>query len=85
MRAINKYIIIQEIVEEMKTASGILLTGEDTKDFRYKKGKVINPGTNVESIKEGDVIYYDKSSGHKMIIDENQYSIIMERDVVVVL
>lgn len=85
MKAINKYIIIQEIVEEMKTASGILLTGEDTKEFRYKKGKIINPGTNVEFIKEGDIIYYDKSAGHKMIIDESQYSIILERDVVVVL
>jgi co-chaperonin GroES (HSP10) len=85
MRAINKYIIIEKISEEMKTESGLLLSGEDANEFRYSKGRVVNPGTNVETVKEGDVIYYDKSSGHTMVIQDNKYTIILERDVVVVL
>ena len=85
MQAINKYIIIEKIVEEMKTDSGLLLSGEDANEFRYNKGKVVNPGTNVETVKPGDVIYYDKSSGHSMVIQDRQYTIILERDVVVVL
>ena len=55
------------------------------KDFRYKKGEVVKPGTNVVDIKEGDMIYYDKMSGYTMIINDKQYTIILERDVVVVL
>jgi co-chaperonin GroES (HSP10) len=85
MKAINKYIIIEKISEEMKTESGLLLSGEDANEFRYKKGRVVNPGTNVDTVKEGDVIYYDKSSGHTMVIQDKKYTIILERDVVVVL
>jgi co-chaperonin GroES (HSP10) len=85
MRAINKYIIIEKISEEMRTESGLLLSGEDANEFRYNKGIVVNPGTNVDTVKEGDVIYYDKSSGHTMVIQNKKYTIILERDVVVVL
>ena len=85
MKAINKYIIIEKILEEMKTDSGLLLSGEDANEFRYNKGVVVNPGTNVDTVKEGDVIYYDKSSGHTMVIQDKKFTIILERDVVVVL
>jgi co-chaperonin GroES (HSP10) len=85
MKAINKYIIIEKITEEMKTESGLLLSGEDANEFRYNKGTVIVPGTSVDTVKEGDVIYYDKSSGHTMVIKDKKYTIILERDVVVVL
>jgi len=85
MKAVNKYIIIEKIAEEIKTDSGLLLSGEDANEFRYNKGKVVGPGTNVDTVKEGDVIYYDKSSGHTMVIQDKKYTIILERDVVVVL
>ena len=85
MQAVNKYIIVETIVEETKTDSGLLLSGDDTNDFRYKKARVKNPGTNVEVVKAGDVIYYDKSTGHTMILQDKQYTIILERDVVLVL
>ena len=85
MKAINKYIIIEKISEEMRTESGLLLSGEDANEFRYNKGVVVCPGTNVDTVNEGDVIYYDKSSGHTMVIQDKKYTIILERDVVVVL
>ncbi len=85
MQAVNKYIIVETIVEEMKTDSGLLLSGDDTNEFRYKKATVKNTLDSVEVVKEGDVIYYDKSSGHTMILQDKQYTIILERDVVVVL
>ena len=85
MKAINKYIIIDKVSEEMKTESGLLLSGEDANEFRYNKGIVVTPGTNVETVKEGDTIYYDKSSGHTMILQDKKYTVIIERDVVVVL
>ena len=85
MRPINKYIIIKEIKEEMKTDSGLLLSAEDIDKFRYKKGEVIAPGTEVSVINKGDVIYYDKRAGHSMLIDDKPVTIILERDVVVVV
>jgi co-chaperonin GroES (HSP10) len=83
MKAIGKYIVITPIVEELKTSSGLLLTDEDA--LRYKKGVVVEPGSLVDTIVSGDKIYYDKNAGHKIMVGNDVYMIILERDVVVVL
>lgn len=53
--------------------------------MRYKRGTVVVPGTEVSTINKGDDIYYDKGYGYTMVINDEQYTIIQERDVVVVL
>lgn len=85
MKAIGKNIVIRNIDEEIKTSSGLVLSGEDTNQLRYKRGKVVTPGTEVLSIASGDEIYYDKAQSYTMIIHDEQYTIIQERDVVMVL
>jgi co-chaperonin GroES (HSP10) len=85
MKAIGKNIIITIVDEEVTTSSGILLSGEDANQLRYKRGIVKAAGTDVSAIEEGDEIYYDKGHGYTMVIHNEQYSIIQERDVVVVL
>lgn len=84
MIAIGKHIVIRVIEEEVKTGSGILLSADDTAKFRYKMGVVVKPGTDVGCISEGDVIYYDKSHSYTMLINDEQFTIIQERDIVVV-
>lgn len=85
MKAIGKNIVIKHVDEEVKTSSGLVLSGEDTNQLRYKRGKVVTPGTEVKSIQEGDEIYYDRAQSYTMIIHDEQFTIIQERDVVVVL
>ena len=85
MKAINKYIVITQIKEEYKTKSGLLLSNEDVSSMRYHKAVVVNPGTNVNTVKKDDVIYFDKAAGHTMLINDETFTIIEERDVVVVL
>lgn len=85
MQAIGKNILIQAIEEEITTESGLLLSAEDAKSMRYKKGKVITPGTDVNGVKPGDDIYYEKNQSYTMVIGEKQVTVIQERDVVVVL
>ena len=85
IKAIGKNIIIKTIEEEIKTSSGLLLSGEDANMMRYKRGIVVFPGTEVSTINMGDDIYYDKGHGYTMVINDKQYTIIQERDVVVVL
>ena len=53
--------------------------------FRYSKGKVVEPGTDVDVISKEDVIYYDKRQGYTMLIENKKFTVIQERDVVVVL
>ena len=85
MRPIGKFIVIKDIQEEIKTNSGLILSGEDTNQLRYKRAEVIAVGTDVDVIDEGDELYYDKSHSFTMLIDNEQYTIISERDVVVVI
>jgi co-chaperonin GroES (HSP10) len=85
MKAIGKNIVIKSINEEVKTSSGLILSGEDTNQLRYKRGTVVTPGTEVSNIKECDEIYYDKAQSYTMIINDDQFTIIQERDVVLVL
>lgn len=85
MKPIGKYIVITTVEEEVETSSGLLLSAEDTKQLRYKKGIVVEAGTDVNVIASGDTIYYDKSAGFSMVINQNQYTVIREGDVVVVV
>ncbi|MGA0211868.1 MAG: hypothetical protein ACO3JH_02605 [Flavobacteriaceae bacterium] len=85
MQAIGKYIVVENITEEIRTEGGLLLSSQDSDGFRYKKAKVVNPGSDVSVIKADDVVYYDKGHSFTMVINNIQYTIIQERDVVVVL
>jgi co-chaperonin GroES (HSP10) len=84
MKPIGKYIVVAQVDEGVKTDSGLVLSGEDISQFRYKRGVVIEPGTEVNNIVKGDKIYYDKAHSFTMMIDGSQYTILRESDVVVV-
>ena len=73
------------IEEEIKTHSGLLLSSEDTNQLRYKKGIVVIQGTDVSVINQDDTIYYDKRAGFTMLINNEPFTIIQEKDVVVVV
>lgn len=85
MKPIGKNIIVKNIDEEVKTDSGLVLSGKDVDAMRYKKAVVIESGTEVDFIKKDNVIYYDKTHGFTMLIEDKTHTIIQERDVVVVL
>ena len=85
MKAVGKYIVITEIIEQHKTESGILLTSDDSNQLRYKKGIIVVPGTDVSVVSKDDVVFYDKNAGHKMMLNEEMVTIINERDIVVVI
>ena len=53
-------------------------------DNRYIKDTILSVGNVVEGLKEKDVIYYDKHAGHDITFDEIKYTVIRDRDVVLV-
>tara|TARA_R110000787_G_scaffold272955_1_gene380512 strand:- start:815 stop:1072 length:258 start_codon:yes stop_codon:yes gene_type:complete len=85
MRTIGKYIAIAKIEEQVKTASGLMLSSKDVGDMRYSKGLAVKVGADVVGIKDGDTVYYDKSRSYVMVVEQEPYIIISERDVVVVV
>ena len=42
MKAVGKYLIIENITEELKSNSGLIMTGEDMGNLRYRKSKVVS-------------------------------------------
>ena len=86
MKAIGKYIVINPDKEtNTKTKGGLLLTENNREDVRYRKGRVITVGSDVIGVNDKDQIYYDKHAGFGIELEKEQYKVIKEQDVVIVL
>ena len=86
MRAIGKYIVISPIKEtETKTKGGLLLAEAQREDIRYRRAKVVEPGSDVKVLKTGDEVYYDKAAGFNIEIKKEQYKVIKKQDIVIVI
>ena len=84
MKAVNYYIVVENIKNEPKKVGGLILTEEIDEDNRYLKANVISVGNTVEGIKEGDVVYYDKHAGHGIQHKDDFYQVIKQIDVVLI-
>jgi len=84
MRAVNNYIIVENIKEEPKKVGGFLLTEETDLDNRYIKARVISIGNLVEGIQENDKVRYDKHAGHRIEHKDTLYHVIRSGDVVLI-
>jgi len=86
MKAIGRNIIINKIKEgTTSTEGGLLLAENQREDIRYTEASIISIGDQVEGLKEGDNIYFDRHAGHKIEINKKTYHLIKLQDVVVVL
>ena len=84
MKAINNYIIVENIKNEPKKVAGLIMTEETDQDNRYIKAKVISIGNLVEGIKDTDIVYYDKHAGHGIQYKDILYQVIRSIDVVLI-
>ena len=86
MKAVGKYIVIEPVKEiDVQTTGGLILAEKQREDVRYRRAKVVEPGSDVSVLKKGDEIYYDRSSGFNIEIKKEEYKVIKEHDVVVIL
>lgn len=85
MQVIGKNILVIVQEEQSQTKGGILMTGIDNLELRYKKAIVTHVGTDVSVVKNGDVVFYDRAAGHNIRLHEDIYLMIHEKDLVVVL
>jgi len=66
--------------EEAERTAGGLYVPESAKE-KPQKGVIEAVGSEVKEIKVGDIILFDKYSGSKINIDNNEYLIIKEEDI----
>ena len=83
MKAVNYYIVVENI-KESKKIGGLEVTDDLDEDNRYTKAKVISIGNLVEGIKESDIVFYDKHAGHSIQYKDILYYVIKIGDVVLI-
>ena len=85
MKAIGSFVVIKKQPEEVKNKAGLIITEYVDKDIRYKLAEVISVGESVKGLQQGDKIYYDSAAGSDIRIDGEKFTVVPDRQIVVVL
>ena len=87
MKPINDRVVVKPFPAEEKTSGGLILP--DTAKEKPQKGEVIaiGPGKdgNLMTVQEGDVVLYGKYSGQELNYKGEDYLIMREDDILVIL
>lgn len=93
IKPLSDHILIEPIKEEEKTKSGILLPDTAEKE-KPEQGKVIavGPGKKTEDgkiipveVKPGDVVLFTKYGPNEIKVDNKEYLIAREEDILAIL
>lgn len=91
-KALNLVVIVEEVFNENKTASGFDLSSVVDANEKQKRGKVVSIGESCPklsdgsfTLKEGDEIIFDKFKMTPFTQNGTQYLLIDYRDIVIVL
>lgn len=78
-------LVIKQVVAEETTKSGIVLPGQAKE--KPQEAVVVAVGKAVDSdiIKEGDTVIYSKYAGNTVKLDDEEYIIVKEEDVLAIL
>lgn len=87
MRPINDRVVVKPAPAEEKTAGGIIIP--DTAKEKPQRGEVVavGPGKdgNAMTVKKGDTVLYGKYSGQELSYNGDDYLIMREDDILVIL
>lgn len=78
-RPLKERVFVSYTEELEKTAGGIYIP--DAAKEKPQKGKVEAIGTDVKQVKVGDIVLFDKYSGSKITLDNTEYLIVKEEDI----
>ncbi|PID67963.1 MAG: co-chaperone GroES [Flavobacteriia bacterium] len=80
-------VLVEPMESETKTASGIILP--DSAKEKPQKGTVIAVGTGTAdvklTVKKGDVVLYGKYAGTEIQVDNKDYLIMRESDILAII
>jgi chaperonin GroES len=84
IRPLKERVVIRYAEEEMeKTAGGIYVP--DVAKEKPQKGVVEAVGSEVKEVKAGNTVLFDKYSGSKIKINDVEYLVIKEEDILGIL
>ena len=80
IKVLGKRVLIEELVEDIKSSGGIILG--DSKTSAQKIGKVISVGNLVEEIKVNDKVMFDGHRVAPLDFDGNTFLITEENNLI---
>ena len=87
MKPINDRVVVKPADAEERTAGGLIIP--DTAKEKPQRGEVVAVGPGKKdvtmSVKEGDVVLYGKYSGQELNYKGEDYLVIKQDDILVVL
>ena len=87
MKPINDRVVVKPAPAEEKTKGGIIIP--DTAKEKPQRGEVIAVGPGKEdvkmTVKVGDIVLYGKYAGQELSHEGNDYLIMREDDILIVL
>lgn len=72
-------VVVEPETKESTTASGIVLAETSSKE-KPQRGKVISAGPDAKAVKVGDTVLFKKYSPTEIEIDDKEYFILDEED-----
>ena len=80
-------VVLEQLVAEETTKSGIVLPGQNKEKPQQAEVIAVGPGTEEVKmeVKKGDEVIYSKYSGTEVKIDDKEYIIVKQNDILAVI
>ena len=80
-------VVLKQLIAEETTKSGIVLPGQNKEKPQQAEVIAVGPGTDEVKmeVKKGDQVIYSKYSGTEVKIDEEEYIICKQSDILAVI
>ena len=88
---LNDRVVLKQLVAEETTKSGIVLPGQAIEKPQQAEVVAVGPGGMVDGkevkmeVKVGDKVIYSKYSGTEVKIDEEEYIIVRQNDILAIV
>lgn len=84
IKPLSNRVVLEKFTDEEKVSSGGIIIPKSSSD-NIKKSKVISAGDDVDFVKKGDTVLYNKNSCTHIDVDNQDYLMIREPDIIAIV
>ena len=91
LKPLGDRVVLKQLVAEETTKSGIVLPGQNKEKPQYAEVIEVGPGAVVDGklvpmeVKVGDQVIYSKYSGTEVKLDDEEYIIVKQSDILAII
>jgi chaperonin GroES len=87
LNPLNDRVVLKQLIAEETTKSGIVIPGQNKEKPQQAEVVAVGPGTEdvKMQVKVGDKVIYSKYSGTEVKLDDDEYIIVKQDDILAVI